>query len=79
MRILVFAACALSAACAKPPLVIRVPEYVAVPQQLLASYPCGQEIATNGDLLEAYATCVESVQKHEADKAAIRTLGDSPP
>jgi len=68
----------LLAGCASQPTVtIEVPEYVAVPPALLASYPCGVGmITTNGELLAAYAECVESSAKHEADKAAIGSLGN---
>ena len=67
------------AGCASQPTVtITVPEYVKVPEALLQPYPCGKgAIATNGDLLNAYAECVESVDKHQADKDAIRKLGTS--
>lgn len=64
------------AGCASQPVVtIPVPEYVAVPAPLTASYPCGREVVTNGDLLSAYAECVESARKVEANLAAIRQLG----
>ena len=56
---------------------VPVPEYVKVPDSLLASYQCGGLVATNGELLEAYAECVESSAKHHADKDAIRKLGTS--
>lgn len=59
-----------------PNTLVPVPEYVKVPDSLLASYPCGAEPKTNGELLEAYAACLLAVQKHEADKASIRRLGN---
>ena len=60
---------------APPPVTITVPEYVKVPATLTATYPCGREIVTNGDLLSAYADCVESARKYEANLEAIRQLG----
>ena len=65
---------ALTAGCSANPTVVSVPEYVTVPTELLQPYPCGREVVTNGDLLSAYAECVEAARRHEADKAAIAGL-----
>ena len=77
MRIAGLIASALLVGCASQPTVtITVPEYVAVPEALLGTYPCGEAtILTNGDLLAAYATCVESKALYDANVAAVRGLG----
>ena len=64
----------LLAGCSPSIVTVPVPEYVAVPPALLQPYPCAREIVTNGDLIAAYANCLESNRRHEADKAAIRKL-----
>lgn len=75
----VIAACLLGlvAGCSSLPRTVYVDREVPakVPPELLQSYPCGADIVTNGDLLSAYANCLEANRKHEADKAAIRALG----
>lgn len=65
----------LLAGCSPSIVTVPVPEYVKVPTELLQPYPCGRAVGTNGDLLAAYAECVEAARRHEADKAAIRNLG----
>lgn len=64
----------LLAGCSPKIVTVPVPEYVKVPTELLQPYPCAREIVTNGDLIAAYANCLEANRKHEADKAAIRNL-----
>ncbi len=61
--------------CSPSIVTVPAPEYVKVPETLLQPYPCAREIVTNGDLIAAYANCLESNRRHEADKAAIRNLG----
>lgn len=64
----------LLAGCSPSIVTVPAPEYVKVPETLLQPYPCAREIVTNGDLIAAYANCLESNRRHEADKAAIRKL-----